>query len=115
VRKELPVAQKVHVLLVDDMDGGEADETVTFGLDGVSYEIDLSASNAEKMREILAPFVGSARRVSGRGRGRGRSSSSRTSGRTAEIRAWAREKGLQVSERGRVPANVVAEYEKAHG
>lgn len=107
------MAQKVHVLLVDDLDGGTAEETVTFGLDGVNYEIDLSAGNAEKMRGTLAPFVGSARRLSGRGRGRGRSSS-RSSGRTAEIRSWARQRGLQVSERGRVPATIVSEYEKAH-
>lgn len=108
------MAQKVHVLLVDDLDGGEAEETVTFGLDGVSYEIDLSSGNAKQMRETLASYVGAARRVSGRGRGRGRSSAARSGGRTAEIRAWAREKGLQVSERGRVPATVVAEYDKAH-
>jgi Lsr2 len=110
------VAQKTVVTLVDDLDGGEADETVSFGLDGSSYEIDLSSSNAEKLRDSLAQYVGSARRSSGRssggggGRGRGR----RSSGNSAAIRAWAREQGLKVNERGRIPADIVTQYEKAH-
>jgi Lsr2 len=120
------MAQKVQVILVDDLDGGTAEETVSFALDGVSYEIDLSADNAATMREALAGYVGSARRVGGRSAG-GRSGAGRSrrsgegsggsgrSGRTAEIRQWAREHGHTVNERGRIPASVVEAYEAAHG
>lgn len=109
------MAQKVTVLLVDDLDGGQADETVSFSLDGVSYEIDLSTKNAATFREGLAQYVGTARRVGGRvsARGAGRR---RTGGdnRTAQIREWARANGHKVSERGRIPASIVEAYEKAH-
>jgi hypothetical protein len=106
------VAQRVQIVLEDDLDGGKADETVTFGLDGSTYEIDLSSANAKKLREALAPFVGGGRKVSSRGRrgvGRGR----RAASSAADIRAWARENGYEVSERGRVPAEVRAAYEAA--
>ncbi|WP_269856886.1 histone-like nucleoid-structuring protein Lsr2 [Streptomyces sp. RPT161] len=111
------MAQKVQVLLVDDLDGGEADETVTFALDGKSYEIDLTAANAEKLRNSLAEFVQSGRRTGGRGAsGRGKA---RTmvggSQDTAKIRAWAKENGYNVNERGRVPADIRAAYEAAAG
>ena len=120
------MAQKVQVILVDDVDGGEAAETVSFALDGVSYEIDVSEKNAEALREALAQWVGHARRVGGRsGGGRSRStSSSGGSGRSrgssggrhdlSDVRAWARENGYQVSDRGRVSSEVIAAYEKAH-
>jgi hypothetical protein len=110
------MAQKVQVILVDDLDGGAAEETVSFSLDGVSYEIDLSADNAAKLREVFAPYVGTARRVGGRaaaGRGRARKAAG-GDGRTAEIREWARDNGYQVSERGRIAADVVDAYDKAH-
>ena len=110
------MAQKVQVLLVDDLDGATADETVSFSLDGVSYEIDLSSKNAAKMRDAFAGYVGSARRVGGRSRG-GRARSSARSGSgtdTAAIRAWAKEQGLKVSDRCRIPADVIAQYEAAH-
>jgi len=116
------LAQKVQVVLVDDLDGGTADETVTFSLDGVAYEIDLTTENAAAMREALASYVGSARRVGGR-RARARSgaagesggrSRSRRGGESAEIREWARSNGHQVSERGRISAEVREAYEKAH-
>jgi hypothetical protein len=109
------MAQKVQVILVDDIDGGTAEETLSFSLDGVSYEIDLSSANAAKLRESFAPYVGTARRVGGRssaGRGRGRRSSG--DNRTAQIREWARANGHQVNERGRVAAGIVAAYDKAH-
>lgn len=108
------MAQRLKVELVDDIDGKDADETVTFGLDGVSYEIDLSTKNAAKMRDGLAVYVGSARKVSGRKR-RGRGSSARrAAGDTAEIRGWARENGYEVSERGRIPAEIREAYDAAH-
>ncbi|MFW5420580.1 Lsr2 family protein [Nocardiopsis sp. CNT-189] len=108
------MAQKVQVLLVDDLDGGEADETVSFGVDGTTYEIDLSAGNASQLRDALAPFVQAARKAPGkaaRGRRQQRSAPSRE--RSAEIRAWAKAQGKQVNERGRIPAAIVAEYEAA--
>jgi len=123
------MAQKVQVILVDDVDGGEAAETVSFALDGVSYEIDVSEENAEALREALAPWVGHARRVGGRsGGGRARSTSSsggssRSRGSSSggggrhdlsDVRSWARENGYQVSDRGRVSSEVITAYEKAH-
>lgn len=116
--KGKPVAQKVQVLLVDDLDGGEADETVTFALDGVTYEIDLTTANADKLRGLLNPYTDSGRRTGGRV-GRGRTKAVRGGGvsgpDTAKIRAWAKEKGYEVNDRGRVPATIREAYEKAHG
>jgi Lsr2 len=109
------MAQRVHIVLEDDLDGTDAEETVTFGLDGVSYEIDLSVDNAAALRDALAPYVGSARRTSGRSSSRRASSRGRTSGPTpAEVRDWARAEGREVSDRGRVPADVRAAYDAAH-
>ncbi len=108
------MAQKVTVQLVDDLDGGAADETVSFSLDGVSYEVDLSTANAAAMRDAFAQYTGPARRV---GRSSARSAGRRRSGgdnRTAQIREWARSNGHAVNERGRIPATVVEAYEKAH-
>ena len=114
--KGKPVAQKVQVLLVDDLDGGEADETVTFALDGKSYEIDLSNGNAEKLREALETFVKAGRRTgraaSGRGKARATSGGNQD---TAQIRAWAKENGYEVNDRGRVPQSIREAYEKANG
>ena len=109
------MAQRVQILLEDDLDGGKADETVTFGLDGVTYEVDLSSSNAKKLRDALAPYVGAGRKVPGRGGrraagGRGRRGATSAS----DIRVWAREHGYEVSDRGRVPAEVRAAYEAAN-
>ena len=116
------MAQKVQVLLVDDLDGGEAAETLTFALDGVAYEIDLSKDHAQRLRESMSTYVGSARRVNGRAGGtrtRGRAASVPRSGgsstNTAEIRQWAKDNGHAVSERGRTPGIVIEAYEKAHG
>ena len=109
------MAQKVTVLLVDDIDGGPADETVSFSLDGVSYEIDLSSKNAASFRDSLAQYVGTARRAGGRGSGR-TSGRRRAAGdnRTAQIREWARTSGHKVNERGRIPATIIEAYDKAH-
>lgn len=106
------MAQKTQVILLDDLDGGSADETVTFALDGVSYEIDLTTANAAALRERFAPYVANGRRVTGRSSGRGRKRGG--DNRTAEIRAWARANGQKVNERGRIPAGVIAAWEKAH-
>ncbi|NEA40142.1 Lsr2 family protein [Streptomyces sp. SID11385] len=111
------MAQKVQVLLVDDLDGGEADETVTFALDGKSYEIDLTTANADKLRGLLEDYIKSGRRTGGRGsaaRGKARSSSTGSSEETAAIRAWAKEQGMDVNDRGRVSRAVRQAYEDAH-
>lgn len=112
------MAQKVQVLLVDDLDGGDADETVQFALDGVSYAIDLSAGNAQKLRNSFASYVAEARRVGGRTNSRRRtgraSRSSRADANVGAVREWARANGHQVADRGRVSANVMQAYRAAH-
>lgn len=108
------MAQKVQVLLVDDLDGGEANETVSFGLDGSSYEIDLSSANADKLRKELALYMEHARKVSAPARGRRRPRSGPGRQRSAEIRDWAKQRGYHVNERGRIPASIVSEYEASH-
>jgi hypothetical protein len=109
------MAQKVITLLEDDLHGGEADETVTFALDGTTYEIDLTKKNAAKLRDALAPWVAAGRRTGGsRGgarRGRGRAARGSQAG---DVRAWARATGYQVSERGRISAEIQAAYSAAH-
>jgi hypothetical protein len=106
------MAQKVQIVLIDDIDGGRADETIRFALDGTSYEIDLSATNAARLRNAVAEYVGHARKAPARaGSRRPRGSSG---GKSAEIRAWARERGLPVNERGRIPADLTAKFEAAH-
>jgi hypothetical protein len=107
------MAQRVHIVLEDDLDGSTADETVTFGLDGATYEIDLSKKNAAKLRDALAGYVGAARRVASRGgrRGRGRAAGGPSA---SQVREWAREQGYEVSDRGRVPADVRTAYDSAH-
>ena len=100
------MAQKIQVVLVDDVDGGEASETLSFALDGVGYEIDLSDANAAALRDALQPWISAGRRVSGRRsatRGRGTSDA-------ATIRDWAKANGYEVSERGRVSAKVREAY-----
>ena len=112
------MAQRVQIVLEDDLDGGAAAETVTFGLDGVSYEIDLSDKNAGKLRDEFASWIGHARRSGGRrttGRRAAGGSSSASSRRDlSAVRAWARANGHQVSDRGRVSAAVQEAYDKAH-
>jgi len=111
------MAQKVEVRLIDDKDGGSAAETVTFALDGVSYEIDLSEKNARKLRADLADWTSHARKTGGpRGSARRRSSGGGSAKRTdlSAVREWARANGHQVSDRGRISAEVQAAYDKAH-
>jgi len=112
------MAKKVTVTLVDDFDGdGPADETVEFSIDGASYEIDLSAKNAKKLREDLKQWIDAGRRVGGRRRGRsggpsrGRASIDREQ--SAAIREWARRSGHKVSTRGRIPAEIIDAFHAA--
>ncbi len=113
------MAQQVKVILVDDIQGGVADETLSFALDGAAYEIDLSKANADKFRDAVGPYVAAARK-SGRAGSRSNGSRARRGasgdrrGRAADIRAWARTKGIEVSERGRIPARVVEQYDAAN-
>ncbi|HEV2087854.1 MAG TPA: Lsr2 family protein [Cryptosporangiaceae bacterium] len=110
------MAKRTQTFLVDDIDGGEADETVTFSFDGVAYEIDLSKKNAAALRDAVAPYVGAARK-GGRGGG-ARPAARRGGGGTASadreqnqaIREWAKRKGFKVSDRGRIPAEIVEKY-----
>jgi Lsr2 len=111
------VAQIREIRLVDDLDGAVADETVEFGVDGKNYEIDLSTANAKKLRGALADFVASARRSGGRRRA---SSAPAAASRRPSIdreqnqaiREWARKRGMKVSDRGRIPAEVLEAYHK---
>jgi nucleoid-associated protein Lsr2 len=111
------MAKKVTVTLVDDFDGaGAADETVEFGLDGVTYEIDLSSKNAAKLRGDLKQWVAAGRRVGGRRRGRsgsGRGRGAIDREQSAAIREWARRNGHNVSTRGRIPADVIDAFHAA--
>jgi len=115
------MAQKVTVSLVDDLDGSTAEETIEFGLDGSSYEIDLSVPNASKLRDMLADYVTNARKAGGRRKasaparrssGGGRASVDREQ--NAAIREWARKNGYNVSDRGRIPAEVLDAYHKGN-
>lgn len=109
------MAQKVQVLLIDDLDGGEAHETVTFAMDGKSYEIDLSEANAQKLRESLAEFMKAGRKTGGRPGGRGKLRPATVgSPDTAKIRAWAKENGYSLNDRGRVPAEIREAYGRAN-
>lgn len=107
------MAQKVSIVLVDDLDGTEATETVSFALDGTSYEIDLTDANAAALREALGGYVGHARKVTGGGR-RTRKASTGSSNNTKDVREWAKAQGMEVSERGRISADVQQAYDAAH-
>ena len=109
------MAQKVNIVLVDDLDGTEATETVSFALDGSSYEIDLNDANAAALREALGGYVGHARKVTGASRrGRKASSASSSGSNTKDVREWAKAQGMEVSERGRISADVQQAYDAAH-
>ena len=110
------MAQKVNIVLVDDIDGSDADETVQFGIDGASYEIDLTGKHAAQLRDALALYIGHGRKVGGRrsrpARGGQRGGADGVS--ASEVRQWARENGWNVPERGRVSAEVRQAYAAAH-
>ncbi len=110
------MAQRVSVVLVDDIDGSEAEETVVFSLDGTQYEIDLSSDNAARLRDALAPYVGHARRTGGRRKAAAKPAAAAADGAASpsEIRAWAREHGWEIPDRGRVAAEVREAYAAAH-
>jgi Spy/CpxP family protein refolding chaperone len=107
------MASIVSVLVSDDLDGSEGAQTVQFGIDGVAYEIDLAEKNRAKLDKAMAPYLQAARRVSRRATRSGSRSSAVRSDRAA-VRAWAKEQGLSVSERGRISADIMQRYEAAH-
>lgn len=108
------MARKVQMILLDDIDGGEAKRTATFALDGKAYEIDLNEENLDKLSEAMAPFIAKARRSStGAGR-RPASRASSTGGDASAVRTWAREHGYDVSDRGRVPKEIRDAYDQSH-
>jgi hypothetical protein len=112
------MAQKIQTLFIDDIDGGEAEGTVRFGLDGTEYEIDLSAKNADALRKALARYVDAARRAPGstaRRPGRSGRRASANGLNTTEVREWAKAQGIEVKDRGRVPAELVVKFKAATG
>jgi hypothetical protein len=112
------MAQKVQTLLIDDLEGGEADSTVRFGLDGTEYEIDLSAKNAEALRTALGRYLDAARRAPGsspRRLGRTSRRGSASGLNTTQVREWAKSQGIEVKDRGRVPAELVVKFRAATG
>ena len=110
------MAQKVQVMLLCDLDDNNVDaaETLQFSLGNTAYEVDVCAKHAQQIRDGLEPFVTQARKVSAASGGRRRQRTAGSRQETASIRSWAKDRGIQVNERGRIPASVVREYEAAH-
>ena len=108
------MAQKIQTLFVDDIDGGEAEGTVRFGLDGADYEIDLSAAHSEELHKALAPYIAHARKVGGT-RHTARAHRNASAIDTHKVREWAKEQGIEIKNRGRVPASIVEKYRQATG
>ena len=111
------MAQKIQTLFIDDLDGSAAEGTLRFGLDGTEYEIDLNEKHAEALREALARYVSAARRVSGAARRPARTGrrAPATGPNTTEVREWAKAQGIEVKDRGRVPADLVVKFKTATG
>ena len=109
------MAQRIQTLLIDDLDGGEAADTVRFGLDGTEYEIDLSAAHNDELRKTLQHYLAHARRTGGTAKSAARGRRGNAAVDTARVREWAKEQGIEVKDRGRVPAGVVEQYKAAAG
>jgi hypothetical protein len=110
------MAQQIQTLLIDDLDGSPAEGTVRFGLDGTDFEIDLNAGHTQALRGVLAPYVSAARRGPGirQPSRRGRTASASGPG-SAEVRDWAKNQGIEVKDRGRIPAELVVKFKAATG
>jgi hypothetical protein len=111
------MAQKVQTLFVDDLDSSEAEDTVRFGLDGIEYEIDLNAKHAQQLRDALARYVSVGRRVGVGTRRPARSGRKAQPNalNTTEVREWAKKQGIDVKDRGRIPAELVVKFKAAAG
>src|SRR5215470_7254815 len=114
-RKEAPVAQKIQTLFIDDLDGSQAEGTVRFGLDGTEYEIDLNAGHAQALRDALARYVRAARRTGDGTRRPARGGRRAPAGGvdSIKVREWAKAQGIEVKDRGRVPAELVIKFKAA--
>jgi hypothetical protein len=109
------MAQRIQTLLIDDLDGGEAAGTVRFGLDGTEYEIDLSAAHSDELRKALEQYLAHARRTGGTARSAARSRRGSAAVDSSKVRDWAKGQGIEVKDRGRVPADVVEQYNGRRG
>ena len=109
------MAQRIQTLLIDDLDGSNADGTVRFGLDGTEYEIDLNAAHSDELRKALAQYLAHARRTGGTAKNAARIRRGNAAVDTAKVREWAKGQGIEVKDRGRVPADVVEQYKTATG
>lgn len=108
----MAVAQRTQIMYIDDIDGSPADGTVRFGLDGAAYEIDLSKKHADELARVIRPYIDVARKVPAARRSAQGARPVRRS--QSDVRAWARAQGLKVSDRGRIPADLLARYESEH-
>jgi hypothetical protein len=120
-RKGPEMAQKVQVITYSDLSGEEGASSITFGFSGSTYEIDLTGKEQDELAALLQPYVASGRRISGRGNGKAAAPQAARRGKAAaekpnprDVRAWAAKKGIKVSDRGRVPANVIERYLAEH-
>lgn len=107
------MAQRTTVVITDDIDGTEGAETVTFGIDGAQYEIDLAQKNADKLRKALAPYIDAGRKVGGGRQTSGKRRASSSNGDRPDpkvVRAWALDQGLEVPTRGRIPASIYEQF-----
>ncbi len=112
--RSMRMAQKVQTLFIDDLDGSEAEGTVRFGLDGADYEIDLNAKHADALRKALARYVSAARRSTGTRRpGRSGRRATASGLNTTEVRDWAKSHGIEVKDRGRIPAELIVKFKAA--
>ena len=111
------MAQKIQTLFIDDLDGSAAEGTVRFGLDGTEYEIDLNEKHARELRAAIAAYVSAGRRANGAARRPARAGRRTPAGglNTTEVREWAKAQGLEVRDRGRVPAELVVKFKAATG
>jgi hypothetical protein len=112
-RNGIAVAQKIKTLFVDDLDGSEAEGTVRFGLDGTEYDIDLNAEHAQALRDALALYVRAARRTGARRPARGGRRAAAGGLNITEVREWAKAQGIEVKDRGRIPAELVVKFKTA--
>jgi hypothetical protein len=109
------MAQRIQTLFIDDLDGGAADGTFRFGLDGTDYEIDLSSEHGDELREALGKYIEHGRRIGSTARRAPRGRGGAPAVDTAKVREWARGNGYDIKDRGRVPADLVAKYQAASG
>lgn len=108
------MAQKTTVVLVDDIDQSDADETIYFSLDNVSYQIDLNAAHAQQLRDAMAPWIKAGRRVAGRRRRGTTAATAANRELSRKVRAWAEANGIPINKRGRIPANLIEQYRRAN-